>query len=201
MNGHAGFMRKILPRLLVKVLARLDGNVLSGLLVQVTGDIEIVVAFHLLGTFTGDLNGFIALDLFHPVLLDDDALVVSDPLARIVLDASVVIHFAAKKNLLTTGLVLEAQLVVIVIATALGAAGLDCASRLVIRQCIGNGLFCVVDAASDDGAVRITVDEAHQYLLAYTRNGDNPPTLAGPLLRDADAAGTPPCAVPGETHN
>ena len=56
------------------------------------------------------------LDLLHLVFLIDEALIVPDPLARVVLDAGVVVLLAANEDLLLARLVLEAQFVVIVVS-------------------------------------------------------------------------------------
>src|SRR5205823_2914301 len=89
----------------------------------------------------------------------------------------------------TTLLVLKAQLVEVVRATALGAARLDDALRLVGRQFVRRHLLGVVDAAGNQGPVRITFKEIDDDLLADTWVEHDAPILAGPVFGDADPTG------------
>src|SRR2546423_7732057 len=73
-----------------------------------------------------------------------------------------------------------------------------------MRKGIGRHLLGIVDAASDNGLVRIAFQEVDNHLLADARNADRTPPLAGPWMRHTNPARAVliplPLAVPVELH-
>ncbi len=90
------------------------------------------------------------------------------------------------------------------IRAALGAAGLDAALRVVVRQIVGRHHVGVVHATDDDRLIGIAFQEADDHFLADARNVDRAPGLARPRLRDANPAGAVlvefAVAIPVELH-
>src|SRR5262249_29962295 len=135
------------------------------------------------------------LDGLGAVLPDLDGLAAVLGLGAAHLEGVVVLHDPVKVLLgvevdfLGVLLVLEAQLVEVIGAAALGAARFEDALGLVGRQAVGRHLLGVVHPAGDDGPVRVALEEIDDDLLADAGVEDDAPVLAGPVLRDADPAG------------
>src|SRR5262249_47674235 len=55
-------------------------------------------------------------------------------------------------------------------------------------QLVGHLVLAVVDAAGDDRAVGITLEELHDHFVADPRNVDVPPILPGPRVGDTHPA-------------
>src|SRR5262249_9472758 len=92
-----------------------------------------------------------------------------------------------------------------VVAAAAGrAVRLHTADHLVAGQLARRHLLGVVDAADDEGAVRVALQEIEDDLLADPRDLDEAPALARPGGADANPAGAvlvlPPLAVPVDLH-
>src|SRR6266699_5704591 len=168
-NFHAGLVSEILAGLLLQVLADLQGHGLADFFVAIAGGFGVEIAF----------------DFFFLVVFHDEAAVVADEFAGIVFDAVVHVFFGVDEDLLAALFVLEAELVVVGGAAALGAAGHEGGTRLMVREGVCRHLVVVVDAAGDDGPVRIAFEEINNDFLSDARDGDRAPVLAGPRLRDA----------------
>src|SRR6266851_9503656 len=178
---HAGFF--------LEVLADLEGHVLADFVVLVAGDIEGGVAADFFIAVLDDLDVLLAFDLFLLIVFHDEAAVVADEFAGIVFDAVIHVLFGVDENLLAALFILEAELVVVGGATALGAAGHKGGARLMVRKRVCGHLVVVVDAAGDDRAVGVAFEEINNDFLADARDGDGPPVFAGPGLRDAHPTG------------
>ncbi|OMP13496.1 hypothetical protein COLO4_01559, partial [Corchorus olitorius] len=87
---------------------------------------------------------------------------------------------------------------------ALARLGLDARLRGIARQGPGRHVGGVVDAARDDGIVRVAVQEIHDHFLPDARDRDRPEPRARPARRHAHpAAGVlvhRPQPVPVELH-
>src|ERR1700685_4417597 len=94
--------------------------------------------------------------------------ILADPLPAIVFNPSVGVFLPVNKDLFTTLLILEPDLVKS--AAAQGAVGLDAAARLVRRQFVGGHCVRVVNAADDDGTVWIALNEPHDDLVTDARD-------------------------------
>src|SRR5690606_36648785 len=117
----------------------------------------------------------VGLDAFVPCVAAADALVVPDVLFPVALGVD--------QDLFFTGPVFDAQFVEAVTAGA--AQALEQAAGLVLGQLIGHRVGAVVQAAADQGLVRIAFEEADQYFHADARDGDAAPVVAGPVAGDS----------------
>ncbi|MDT4839056.1 hypothetical protein FQZ97_728360 [compost metagenome] len=127
---------------------------------------------------------------------------VADTDALVVLDVLVPVALGMQVDLFLALLVLDAQLVV---ATASGAAvGLQQGAGLVRRQLVGRQVLAVVEAAADQGLIRVAFEEGHQHFHADPRDGDGAVGAAGPARgHPQPAAGVfvgLAVAVPVELH-
>src|SRR5690554_1725191 len=175
---HAGVDHHFVPGVVVDFLSGLDELALAQLNVLVARDGQVVVgldlgpaigvgAVVLLGQVLGVTVGF---DAFVALVANADALVVLDVLIPVALGVD--------EDLLLASLVLDAQFVEAVAAGA--AQALEQAAGLVFRQLTGHRVSAVVQAATDQGLVRVAFEEADQHLHADTRDGDAAPVVAGP---------------------
>src|SRR6266496_900652 len=145
---------------------------------------------------TADAEGLVPANLLDAIA--------ADLVGLVVLDLNVEVFLGVDVELLLALLVLEADLIEVVQCAAHAAAGLDAALRLVLGQGIGRHLLGVVDAADDDGPVRIALQKSDNHLLADARDVDQAPLLACPRRADAHPARTVvvalPLTVPVELH-
>ncbi len=174
--------------------AYFDGFLAGHFEAPVATDLGHLLPQHLAVTVAGDL--------LHRIAGHNQMAVLADPLFAIVLDADVEILLRMHKDLLATLQIFKPQLVEA--AALLRAHRLDRALGLLVGQRVGRHLFGVVDAANDDGVVRIALDEIDDHFLTNARDVHRAPVLAGPQLRNTDPAGAVlvphPDAVPEELH-
>src|SRR5690606_12515980 len=110
-----------------------------------------------------------------------DALVafVADADFLVVLDVLVPVALGVDEDLFFAGPVLDAQFVETVAAGA--AQALEYAAGLVLGQLVGHRVGAVVQAAADQGLIRVAFEEADQHFHADARDGDAAPVVAGPV--------------------
>src|SRR5690606_7728263 len=116
------------------------------------------------------LGVMIGLDAFVPFVADADTLVVLGVLIPVALGVD--------EDLLLARLVLDAQLVEAVAAGA--AQALEQAAGLVCPQLVAHQVGTVVQTATDQGLVRVALQNTDQYFHADARDGDAAPVVAGP---------------------
>src|SRR5207248_8648691 len=123
------------------------------------------------------------------VVVDRLAAIVPHPMRLVILDFNVLALLGVNVDLLFALLVLAANLVEVLGRALEAAPALDAALRPAGRQVVGRHHLGVVDAAGDDGLVRVALQEVHDDLLADARDVDDAPVLAGPQGADAAPAG------------
>src|SRR5262249_57229660 len=102
----------------------------------------------------------VVLHVLRVVVLDDQAAVMTDPLAAVVLDAEILVFFRMNKDLLLALLVLEADL--IETDSAKGRIGLHITLGLLGGQRVGDPLLGIVNPASHYRLGRERPQETHQ---------------------------------------
>src|SRR5690606_17436657 len=168
----------LLPGLQVYLAAGFGQLCGAGLNMLVVGDGQMVI-----GLDFRSAVGVGAVVLFGQVLgvaVGFDALVrlVADADALVVLDVLVPVALGVDEDLLLTGLVLDAQFIEAVAAGA--AQALEYAAGLVLGQLVGHRVGAVVQAATDQGLIRVAFHKTDQYFHADARDGDAAPVVAGP---------------------
>src|SRR5690606_23823052 len=167
-----------------RALAR-DGDVLvlAHALAAVARNGDRLVATDGLGAVLANVDRLVVPHRLVAVVADADLLVVAHGLGPVVLDHDLLVLLRMDVQQLLALLVLHADLVEVVRAAALAAARLDPALRLVRRQLVRWDLLRVVDAARDDRAVRVALQEVDDDLLPDARDVDHAPPLARPRAR------------------
>src|SRR6185436_13217059 len=116
----------------------------------------------------------------------------------VVFEVDLEVLFRVQVELFLPLFVLEADLVEIGGGPALAAAALDSTLRRLVGQRVGWLVSTVVDAAGDDGPIRVSFQEADNHLLAGPREELRPPARPRPDLRDPHPAGALDLTVPVE---
>ena len=141
-----------------------------------------------------DVDLAVVADVLDLVVLDVDRLVALVRGLEADLQGIVVLHHAQEITLgvevdfLLALLVLEAQFVEAV--AALGRLRLDGRDGLFLRQRIRRHRVRVVDAAGDQRAIRVALQETHDDFHADARHRHRAPSLARPAVRHAHPART-----------
>ncbi len=107
-----------------------------------------------------------------------------DEVGFVVLDVGVEVLFRLQVDLFGVLLVLEPQLVEVLRRPVRGGATLDTALGLVGWQGVGRHVVRVVDAARDDGSIRIAFEELDDDLLTDAGDVNAAPVGAAPNLTD-----------------
>ncbi len=122
----------------------------------------------------------------------------------VALDVRRLIALGLDVKLFAALFVLEANLVEVAGAAALGAARLDPALGLVVGQRVGRHVVRVVDAPGDDRSVRIPLQELDDHLLPDAGDVHRAPPRPRPDLRHPHPARAVlvalPLAIPVELH-
>src|ERR1035441_7298124 len=122
--------------------------------------------------------------------MDDEVTIVSDVLARVVLDALIHVFFGVHEKLFVACLIFEADLVEVLGGAVLGAAGEDSATGVVGGQFIGRHVVGVVDGAGDERAIGVAFQELDYNLVADAGPEMGPARRDRKTLREPNPAGT-----------
>ncbi|MEZ4380358.1 MAG: hypothetical protein R3A79_03365 [Nannocystaceae bacterium] len=136
------------------------------------------------GLVGADGGGVVGADRRGPVGADGGGVVGADRSCPAGVDDLIHVLGAWRKTLLCAGLILEAELVEA--AAARGRRGLDRGLGLVVGEEVRRRVVAVVDAADDQRAVGIAVDEVDDDLHPDPRDEEAAPARSGEALGDAD---------------
>src|SRR5690606_25028682 len=148
----------------VNLLSCLDELPLPKLYMLVVGDGQVVIRLDLRSAV--GVGAVVLLSQVLGVAAGFDALValVSDADFLVVLDVLIPVALGVDEDLFFTGPVFDAQFVEAVAAGA--AQALEQAAGLVCRQLVGNRVGAVVQAATDQGLIRVAFQKTDQYFHA-----------------------------------
>jgi hypothetical protein len=106
----------------------------------------------------------------------------------VALDELAQVSLRLQVHFFVTGIVFEAQLVVVIVTAAFGAARSNAALGSMLIQGVGRLIVVVVDAADHDGLVWIAIHEVDEHFLPDARDELKAEVRAGPRLGDTHPA-------------